>query len=114
MVWPAAVPAFTHRERAERIEMNSPPKRRRASPSAKGDAKLRIVATGPARRPARHSAEVPGRAPDPSFIRDSFSSTALAEIVDRSVHAATARFTAGLSPMMLISAYMDWAAHLGF
>ncbi len=30
------------------------------------------------------------------------------------MHAATARLTTGLSPMMLISAYMDWAAHLGF
>jgi len=53
-------------------------------------------------------------APDPAFIRDSYSSTAFAEIIDRSVHAATARFTAGLSPMVLISAYLDWAAHLGF
>jgi polyhydroxyalkanoate synthase len=52
--------------------------------------------------------------PEPSFIRDSYASTAFAEIVDRSVHAATARFTAGLSPMAMIGAYMDWAAHLGF
>jgi polyhydroxyalkanoate synthase len=52
--------------------------------------------------------------PDPSFIRDSYASTALAEIIDRSVHAATARFTVGLSPMALIGAYMDWAAHLAF
>jgi polyhydroxyalkanoate synthase subunit PhaC len=52
--------------------------------------------------------------PDPSFIRDSYASTALAEIVDRSVHAATARFTVGLSPMALTGSYMDWAAHLAF
>ena len=52
--------------------------------------------------------------PDPSFIRDSYASTALAEIVDRSVHAATARFTVGLSPMALMGSYMDWAAHLAF
>jgi polyhydroxyalkanoate synthase subunit PhaC len=52
--------------------------------------------------------------PPPAFERDSYASTALAEIVDRSVHAATARFTAGISPMALASAYLDWAAHLAF
>jgi polyhydroxyalkanoate synthase len=52
--------------------------------------------------------------PDPSFIRDSYASTALAEIIDRSVHAATARFTVGLSPMALMGSYLDWAAHLAF
>jgi len=62
----------------------------------------------------RHGGERVPVAPDSSFIRDSYSSTAIAEIIDRSVHAATARFTAGLSPMVLISAYLDWAAHLGF
>ena len=46
--------------------------------------------------------------------RDSYSSTALAEIIDRAVHAATARYTAGLSPMMLVGAWMDWAAHLAY
>jgi len=53
-------------------------------------------------------------APDPSILRDSYASTALAEIIDRSVHAASARFTVGLSPMALIGAYLDWAAHLAF
>jgi polyhydroxyalkanoate synthase len=52
--------------------------------------------------------------PEASFVRDSYASTAFAEIVDRSVHAATARFTAGLSPMAMIGAYMDWAAHVAF
>ncbi|HVO88482.1 MAG TPA: alpha/beta fold hydrolase [Casimicrobiaceae bacterium] len=46
--------------------------------------------------------------------RDSYSSTALAEIIDRAVHATTARLTAGLSPITLIGAYLDWAAHLAF
>jgi len=55
-----------------------------------------------------------GSAPIPPPLQDSYSSTALAEIIDRSVHASTARFTVGLSPMMLIGASMDWAAHLGF
>ena len=57
---------------------------------------------------------VPIAPPEPSFVRDSYASTALAEIIDRSVHATTARFTAGLSPMALIGAYMDWAAHIAF
>ncbi len=52
--------------------------------------------------------------PQPAFERDSYASTALAEIVDRSVHAMTARFTAGLSPMAIAGAYLDWAAHLAF
>ena len=30
------------------------------------------------------------------------------------MHAAAARFTAGLSPMAMIGAYMDWAAHVAF
>jgi polyhydroxyalkanoate synthase len=44
--------------------------------------------------------------------RDSYASTALADIVDRATHAATARLTAGLSPMAIAGAYLDWAAHL--
>ncbi|MCW5746207.1 MAG: poly-beta-hydroxybutyrate polymerase N-terminal domain-containing protein, partial [Alphaproteobacteria bacterium] len=46
--------------------------------------------------------------------RDSYASTAMADIVDRSLHAAMARFTAGLSPASLAGAYLDWAAHLAF
>ena len=44
--------------------------------------------------------------------RDSYSVTALADITDRSLHAALARFTGGLSPAALGSAYLDWAVHL--
>ncbi|HWS76245.1 MAG TPA: alpha/beta fold hydrolase [Quisquiliibacterium sp.] len=44
--------------------------------------------------------------------RDSFAATAFSDIVDRSVHAATARFTGGMSPAALAGAYMDWALHL--
>jgi polyhydroxyalkanoate synthase len=51
---------------------------------------------------------------DPSFIRDSYAATAFADAVDRSVHAATARFTSGLSPIAFADAYLDWAAHLAF
>jgi polyhydroxyalkanoate synthase len=44
--------------------------------------------------------------------RDSYSVTAMADITDRSLHAALARFTGGLSPAALGSAYLDWAVHL--
>ena len=53
---------------------------------------------------------IDGRADD----RDSYSVTALADITDRSLHAATARFTAGVSPAALIEAYLDWATHLSY
>jgi polyhydroxyalkanoate synthase len=52
--------------------------------------------------------------PDESFMRDSYAATAFAEIVDRSLHAATARFTGGVSPIALADAYLDWASHLAF
>ncbi len=44
--------------------------------------------------------------------RNSYAATAFGEVLDRSLHATQARFTAGLSPASLISAYWDWAAHL--
>jgi Poly-beta-hydroxybutyrate polymerase N terminal len=44
--------------------------------------------------------------------RDSYSVTALADITDRSLHAGLARFTGGLSPAAIGSAYLDWAVHL--
>jgi polyhydroxyalkanoate synthase len=61
---------------------------------------------------ARASIDFPVPVPPGSpFVRDSYASTAWAEIVDRSVHAAAAGFTAALSPMALIGAYMDcWSA----
>ena len=46
--------------------------------------------------------------------RDSYSVTALADITDRSLHAAIARFTGGLSPAALARAYWDWAMHLAY
>ena len=49
----------------------------------------------------------------PSILeRDSFSSTAFAEILDRSTHAAIGKFTMGLSPSSLLSAYFDWLTHM--
>lgn len=46
--------------------------------------------------------------------RDSYASTAIVEILDRSVHASAARMTAGLSPSGLANAYFDWITHLAF
>ena len=52
--------------------------------------------------------------PDPSFLRDSYAATAFAETLDRSLNAAIARYTGGLSPMAQVAAYWDWASHLAF
>jgi len=57
---------------------------------------------------------MPAPVPDASFLRDSFASTAFAETMDRSLNAAVARYSTGLSPMALVSAYWDWASHLAF
>jgi polyhydroxyalkanoate synthase len=44
--------------------------------------------------------------------RDSYASTAMQEIVDKSVRATIARMTAGISPSALADALADWAVHL--
>ena len=44
--------------------------------------------------------------------RDRYRVTAFADIADRSLHAAIARLTGGLSPAALAQAYWDWATHL--
>jgi poly[(R)-3-hydroxyalkanoate] polymerase subunit PhaC len=44
--------------------------------------------------------------------RDSYSVTALADVADRTLHAAIARMTGGLSPAALTQAYWDWMTHL--
>jgi polyhydroxyalkanoate synthase len=65
-------------------------------------------------RPPASGARIPRQGPglaDP-FERDSYASTALQDILDRSVHAVAARWTGGLSPGALAEAYMDWAIHL--
>jgi len=54
----------------------------------------------------------PARPSVPPSERDSYAATAFGDIVDRSLHAAIARFTGGLSPAALVAAYMDWATHL--
>jgi polyhydroxyalkanoate synthase len=76
--------------------------------------------SGPA-VPARIEPSKPHSAqPDPSlaapaplpFERDSYASTAIGDVIDRSLHAAVSRLTAGLSPAALAEAYFDWMTHL--
>jgi len=57
---------------------------------------------------------IPAAPPAPMASRDSYAVTALADISDRSLHAAIARFTTGLSPAALAQAYLDWSAHLAY
>ena len=71
-----------------------------------GDPRDKVPPTGPA--PPRAALPPIPSAPE----RDSYASTALGDVIDRSLHAATARFTAGLSPAALAEAYTDWATHL--
>jgi polyhydroxyalkanoate synthase subunit PhaC len=71
-------------------------------------------------RPLPAAAEVtadrfpPAQVSPASHDRDSFAVTALADIIDGSLHAAVARFTAGLSPAALAHAYLDWVTHLTY
>jgi polyhydroxyalkanoate synthase len=44
--------------------------------------------------------------------QDSYALTAFGDVVDRSLHAGIARFTASLSPAALARPYMDWLTHL--
>src|SRR6185437_15444890 len=62
--------------------------------------------------PARPATSV--RRPSQQQDRDSYSVTALADITDRALNAATARFTAGVSPAALAEAYLDWATQLAY
>jgi polyhydroxyalkanoate synthase subunit PhaC len=65
--------------------------------------------------PPQPAADLAGdalRAATPAKERDSLAVTALADLTDRSLHAAVAHFTAGLSPAALAQAYLDWATHL--
>jgi polyhydroxyalkanoate synthase len=65
--------------------------------------------------PARVVAKADGQAAAGAADgRDSYAVTAFSDIVDRSLHAAAARFTFGLSPAALAKAYLDWATQLTF
>jgi polyhydroxyalkanoate synthase len=63
-------------------------------------------------RPAPAASRHVVSAPLMPFERDSYASTALGDVIDRSLHAAAARFTFGLSPAALAEAWFDWATHL--
>jgi polyhydroxyalkanoate synthase len=82
--------------------------------------RLSVVPGTSARAPAKSKAATAQGIPPstaaltPAFLRDSYAATAFAEVLDRSLHAAMARFTVGVSPMTLIGAYADWAAHLSY
>ncbi|MEM5583467.1 alpha/beta fold hydrolase [Roseibium sp. AS2] len=53
------------------------------------------------------------RLPSPAFLEnDSYTSNALAEVLNRATHASFAKVTKGLSPTSLIAAYFDWLIHL--
>jgi len=54
----------------------------------------------------------PHVAAEPQGAGDSYAVTAIADITDRSLHAAAARFTGGLSPSSLAHAYFDWLTHV--
>jgi polyhydroxyalkanoate synthase len=94
---------------------------RQGTPDGSGSERPVVAASRGARRSViPRTPSVPpapaddAEARDESFVPDSYAATALADIVDRSMHAATARFTAGLSPIAFADAYLDWAAHLAF
>jgi polyhydroxyalkanoate synthase len=55
--------------------------------------------------------KLPGSVESPD-ARDSYVVTALSDVVDRSLHAALARFSLGLSPAAISAAYLDWLVHL--
>ena len=84
-----------------RLLTSSPP----AAPAYAGVTRLRDAAKG-AKPPA---APAP---PLPSEERDFDAAAAVADLTDRSLHAAMAHFTGGLSPAAMMQAYSDWAVHL--
>lgn len=82
-------------------------------------ARLSLVPTAKAAGLSRSAAPAQGIPPDNTsltspLLRDSYAATAFAEVLDRSLHAAMARFTVGVAPMTLIGAYADWASHLSY
>ena len=78
-------------------------------------AALRAARTTRAQVPvAQPAVNTPASLDDASLARDSYAATALADIIDRSMHAMTARFTAGLSPIAFADAFLDWGSHLAF
>jgi len=88
---------------------NADAKRRRAKATV---TRLRPKTAASVSAPAAAGGGASRRARGAELLPDSYASTALTEALDRSLHAASARLTAGLAPTTLIGAYADWAAHL--
>ena len=65
-----------------------------------------------ARATAVFGAGTSTQAIDRAPARDSYAQTAMADVVDRSLHSTIARFTGGFAPPALLAAYSDWALHL--
>jgi polyhydroxyalkanoate synthase len=84
-------------------------------PPSTPDATLPLGAYAPPeKRPgAGRAEEAAGPGADAARqAHDSYALSALGDVMDRSLHAAIARFTAGLSPSALAQAYLDWLTHL--
>jgi len=91
-------PKMRHGAKAETKKMASSNKNRRTAVTKVPRSKAR--------------ASSPTLAPPSLIRRDSYSSTAFSELIDRSTNATMARFTGGISPNALFEAYMDWATQL--
>ena len=91
--------------------MTAPQRHLRALP-AQGVAAGQASAARSKSLPRTESAAAPIGTAAPPGDRDSYSVTALADVSDRSLHAAIARLSGGLSPAALAQAYWDWAMHL--
>ena len=86
-----------------------------ASPVSDAEGKVRAaMARLKASSIAERGAPCPASAAAQTSDRDSYAVTAIADITDRSLHAAIARFTNGLSPAALAEAHLDWATHLAY
>ena len=92
------------------------PLRGRAKKSASGEAIASSNgSSGNGPVPVKEASEIARRAssaPPTLFERDSYTVTALADVLNRSMNATIARFTLGLSPAALAGAYFDWMVHL--
>jgi polyhydroxyalkanoate synthase subunit PhaC len=97
----------------------------RSSPArSAGDRGIRRRDDAPAQMPPRLFAVPAPRAVDQKILADPFlardaldnreryQAAALGEVLDRSLHAAGAHATLGLSPASFIGAYVDWITHL--
>ncbi len=90
----------------------SDPQKMNGAKPAKKVGRPAKVSGGPAAKPLVTAAAAP-TGPAPGLMeRDSYASTAMQDILDKSTHAALARLTAGLSPAALGAAYADWMVHL--